>query len=115
MPEENPDAVGQAAQREPVAQAAQARILALAGQRLVDAKGDQADVDNAPNGKDVAGWYEVDRKAVRDFTGHLAVEGQGVGEAVDGQGNDDADDVDELTQGIFVHFSSLPLSFLLQC
>ena len=103
MPEEDPDGVGDAANEEEPADAPQARVLTLRRQRLVHGKGDHAQVDDAPDGKDVAGRYKEDTEAVGNLPRVLAVEGYDVGHRIDGDRDNSSYDINDLPQEILVH------------
>ena len=64
MPAHQPKRVEDAAEREEIPQPAQARTFLLPGAELVDGEGDPADVDDAPDGEDIARGDEVHLKAV---------------------------------------------------
>ncbi len=96
MPQEDPQDVGDAGDDEGHVYRGQPWVAALGGQRLVDGEREQAQVNHAPDGEHIAGRHEKDREAVGDRAGLLPVEGQGVGKAVDDDGQDDAEDDAEL-------------------
>ena len=88
MPEEDPHGIGNAGKPIQRGDFIQQFSFALRGQGLVDGKGQQAEIDETPNGKDIASRDEKDGEAVGDLRGGLAVEWQRVGQTVDGDGGE---------------------------
>jgi hypothetical protein len=109
MPEEDPDAVGDAAEHNPPAGSLETGVFPLRGQRLEDGVGNQANVNQPPDRKDIARGDEIDFKLVGDLACVLAVEGQGIGQGVDDQGYHHRDDYSDLSNDIFHNFTTLNL------
>jgi hypothetical protein len=83
--QKKPGGIENTIQGEQAAQFFQAQIALLRRQKLVDSEDYPADVDEAPDGKDIARRDDMDLETIRDFAGVLPVERQGVGEDIDTQ------------------------------
>ena len=64
MPAEQPGGVKNIAQGKQVSQMAQARAFLLRRLKLEDRKGNPANIDDSPDGKNIPGWDKKDLEAV---------------------------------------------------
>jgi hypothetical protein len=62
-------------------------ILLIAAGGMVDCIGDQTDVDDAPDGKDIPGRDKINVKGIRDPTGIQPVDGKAIRQDIDDDGD----------------------------
>ena len=101
LPAEQPGGIENPAQGEQITQAAQARTLLLRRQKLVDDKGEPANVDDAPDGENIARRDKINLEAVGYLGSGLVIQRQGNSQNIDDKRKDDAQQVRSLTQSVF--------------
>src|SRR5574342_51389 len=76
LPEHDPERVSDTGNGEPPAGGAHGGVVLLFGQSLKDSEPDERQIDQAPDGEDVAGRDEEEVETIRDLGGGAAAEGQ---------------------------------------
>jgi len=101
VPEEDPGGIEQVGSPEPPGDLINPLIRPPLPCDRIDHKGDQRQVDQPPNRKDIARRHEQDRELVGNLTGGQSIQRERVGQKIDREGHDQGNYHDD---AIGLHF-----------